>query len=60
MIIDLKSATPWPEIVSRVKNARSLIVIADGKKYDGAADLSIDEFGTVTLEVGKKPRKDKK
>jgi hypothetical protein len=60
MQINLASATPWPEINGTLKNARSIKVVADGKTFDGDADLSIDDFGNVTLQVGKASKKAKK
>lgn len=56
MKINLDTCRPWPEINGTLRNARTLKVVADGKEHTGEADLTIDEFGNVTLTVGKAKR----
>ncbi len=53
MQIDLATASPWADFHRIISNASSMAIVADGKKFSGAATVEIDDFGNVTMTVGK-------
>lgn len=59
MKFNLKEMAPWADIHSMLSNVQSMTVVADGKKYSGAAELTRDDEGSLTLTVGKAPAKEK-
>ena len=52
MKFNMSTASPWADFHRIVSNTRKLRIVAAGVTYEGDADVSIDDAGCVTIDVG--------
>jgi len=52
MKVDGKVLSPWADVSRLFGNMRTLTVKAGGKSYTGDMDVSLDDEGGLTIDVG--------